>query len=259
MTGGTVHVRRDGGTSLRAATRPTDLVRAGTAILVWILVVSVGLLLTGSRADTVAETVADRAIVRDGTGVPHAIASVLAELFSPVGGVLAILFVAAAVVVVRQQVGAGVRYAVVVAVPWLSTEVVKLLVDRARPDLGAGFPTSPPDSGSFPSGHTALAVALALGAVWLAGRRYRVVVGLLALSGAAAVGVSRLVLGVHYPTDVVASFVATGAVFVVVVTALGVVDRARGTRGRRDDAIGSSARGGHDGAVGSRSRGGVRP
>lgn len=84
-------------------------------------------------------------------------------------------------------------------------EVLKLLFGRERPDTAlAAFPVS---GLSFPSGHSSMAavVFMSIGLL-VAGTRPRhterlyiiFVAGLLAV----LVGVSRVVLGVHYATDV---------------------------------------------------------
>jgi undecaprenyl-diphosphatase len=70
------------------------------------------------------------------------------------------------------------------------------------------------DGWSFPSGHTLNAVTLAGLLAWLIGRRlggwrrvaFDVVVGLWAV----LIGLSRVYLGVHYPSDVLASLAAGG-------------------------------------------------
>ncbi|MFF3330622.1 phosphatase PAP2 family protein [Streptomyces sp. NPDC002888] len=94
--------------------------------------------------------------------------------------------------------------------------VGKRLVRRPRPHRAEDSPfpgrhVPMPESASFPSGHTASAVAFAaaVGPAWPAAT---VPLGLLAC----AVGYSRVHTGVHYPGDVVAGAVlGTGAAAVV--------------------------------------------
>jgi undecaprenyl-diphosphatase len=89
---------------------------------------------------------------------------------------------------------------------------VKLLVERPRPPAGEALTEA---SGfSFPSGHAAAAVAVYAVLALLLARgccgRKRI---LLALAGAfvvLAVGASRVYLGVHYPTDVLAGWLTGG-------------------------------------------------
>ncbi len=80
---------------------------------------------------------------------------------------------------------------------------VKALLDRPRPDL----PVPEHSSASFPSAHAmgSAAVYLTLGvmlAAVLEQRRTKAYVLALALSLAGIIGVTRVMLGVHYPTDV---------------------------------------------------------
>lgn len=89
---------------------------------------------------------------------------------------------------------------------------VKALIGRSRPFLcvpGVRALCSPPSDPSFPSGHAAGSFAFAVFvSVWLLSRpmppvRKWVGVGL-AMAFAVGVGSSRVVLGVHFPSDVFA-------------------------------------------------------
>ena len=87
----------------------------------------------------------------------------------------------------------------------LLTEAIKQLVDRIRPHLNPIAATLGP---SFPSGHASTAAALwaavALVAARWRGRRAWPVLVALAVSIAVAVAASRVLLDVHWLTDVIA-------------------------------------------------------
>ena len=95
--------------------------------------------------------------------------------------------------------------AVVLGGQLLLSNTIKLVVDRARPDI---LPLSAAAGTSFPSGHTtAAAASMATFALLLGrGRSRRTKVALAALAGAiaACVACSRVFLGVHWFTDVLA-------------------------------------------------------
>ena len=103
---------------------------------------------------------------------------------------------------------------------WTTTLLLKWLVGRERPDYAlAALP-----DGSFPSGHSsaiacAAGVTLVLATLFVRRRsQRRLVVGLVA-SAAFAVGIDRLLLGVHWPSDVVAGY-ALGALWVLAAAAV---------------------------------------
>lgn len=100
------------------------------------------------------------------------------------------------------------------------TPILKTIVDRPRPPIGLHEVTE--TTSGFPSGHSAQSAAgwLALGLVlWASGRGWRPLVATIAL--VILVGLSRIVLGVHSPTDVLAGW-AVGLACAVTVVAIGV-------------------------------------
>lgn len=98
--------------------------------------------------------------------------------------------------------------------------IAKDLVQRPRP---RPFPGALHAGGfSFPSGHAMDSISFALSLVvivWLlgAGRSALLFTWILAAAFVLLVGMSRIVLGVHYPTDVLGGF-ALGAAWVALMT-----------------------------------------
>ena len=110
--------------------------------------------------------------------------------------------------------------AVTTAVGPLLNRLAKALVDRSRPVLPE--PVAQADGLSFPSGHaqSAMVAVLVLLLVLLPlvhGRR-RLAAFALAAAWVLAIGFSRVALGVHYVTDVLAGY-ALGAAWVAAMTA----------------------------------------
>ena len=98
-------------------------------------------------------------------------------------------------------------------VPLASVAFLKMVIDRARPDFF--IVGSQPDSMSFPSGHAAFAILFGGILVVVVGdliksrrirRSLQIFLGLLILG----VGISRVYLGVHWPSDVIGGYLFGG-------------------------------------------------
>jgi len=103
------------------------------------------------------------------------------------------------------------RRATFMLIVWGGAEMLefglKLLFHRPRPE--AFFDTPLPQSFSFPSGHALLSLSVYGALAWLAGGwPARIAAIVLAL----VIGASRVYLGVHYATDVIAGYLV-GAVW----------------------------------------------
>ena len=109
--------------------------------------------------------------------------------------------------------GVGADAVLMLLVTHVSVQLLKRAFSRTRPELpvGFGFLADPPDKFSFPSGHAAvsLAVALPFAAALPAS------IGILVLVTALLVGVSRCYLGVHYPGDVLMGWALAGAAWLI--------------------------------------------
>jgi undecaprenyl-diphosphatase len=129
------------------------------------------------------------------------------------------------------------RYAMLMLACSLGTlagmALLKNFYERDRPTVVTHF--DPPGGHSFPSGHSMISAALyitlaVLIARTLKRRRQRVVVVAIGASLTMLIGFSRLFLGVHYPTDVLAGWTA-GLLWALI---CGLIVQRLGKRGTTD-------------------------
>jgi len=137
--------------------------------------------------------------------------------FTALGGVLTLILLtlaAAGFLLLLRQRGATLLLLVAVGGGWALSAAAKALLSRPRPDLvphGSFVHTA-----SFPSGHSMLSAVTyltlaVLVARTLPNRAVKVYVVAVAALLSLGVGVSRVYLGVHWPTDVLAGWAAGAA------------------------------------------------
>ena len=193
--------------------RPVVDVRVIVALTAGLLVLVAGWTLTALPGVGTTELVVDRLLIAHVPPTGVAVSHVVGTVLEPVGGLL-LLVTVAGVVWLRSDLARAVRFAIVAAVSWLSVEPVKLLVHRPRPVLPSVATVH--ESWSYPSGHVALVTGIVAGLVAVTVGRARAQVLAVGPVVVAAVAVSRLVLGVHHPSDVLAAVVWSSAVAVVI-------------------------------------------
>lgn len=160
-------------------------------------------------------------------GAVHSWASplltVVMKLFTLLGSGYALGVIVLAALLIFWEAGSrrsATILAITVAGAFILEQVLKAAFHRARPVPYFGL--AAPDSFSFPSGHALLSFACfatlaALIAPGFANHRARVVIWTAAVIVIAMIGLSRVYLGVHYPTDVIAGYL-TGFIWVFAVS-----------------------------------------
>ena len=122
----------------------------------------------------------------------------------------------------------------VVLVGWIAAfaggaiidQALKMVVHRSRPTYGAAFVQA--GSFSFPSGHamgSMIGYGMLLWAIfvfWHPKRVWKVIIYVLAGLLVLAIGLSRIFLGVHYPSDVAGGWAAALAWLAVCITGVNV-------------------------------------
>ena len=129
--------------------------------------------------------------------------------------VSALTIVAIAAVLLRGKRAYATQFAVTMSAGWLVEYLVKNLFHRGRLPASEAL-IIPPTSYSFPSGHAFVSLVLCALLVYVGFRLVRSCATRSALTAAALVlvlmvGVSRVYLGVHWPSDVLASWFLAAA------------------------------------------------
>ncbi|MCB5272932.1 putative undecaprenyl-diphosphatase YbjG [Arthrobacter sp. SO5] len=211
-----------------AAARPADSPRFWAlpqprhwlllGVLLSAAVLALGLTAQLVPGGSAAELGVDQILSQHHAAVLTGVAMALSVVFGPAPGVVLICAVSLFLWVVRRSLVKAVAFGLVASSGWVASEFFKVIVARQRPNPALLFDPLGPETGSdsFPSGHVSFAVALGFALYFLArGTRWAKVTAAAAAVLALAVAWSRLYIGVHYPTDVTASFLAASAAVIL--------------------------------------------
>lgn|GEM_PF-941040 len=168
----------------------------------------IGVLITSNPGWSAQEIRIVIAVNGTSTAALDAIAHTIAVLLGPTGAAVITLGAMALAALLARSWVLGLRLGILIGFSWGTADLVKALVQRPRPDpaLLPFPPAVEPTTFSYPSGHTAFAVALGVSVfalLTLARARYITLAAAIIL--VAATAWSRVYLGVHYPTDTLAS------------------------------------------------------
>lgn len=160
--------------------------------------------------------------------------TMLMEIVTPLGGVVVVPVIATVAAIVLWRRGArrnATLLAATVIGSTLLNSALKAIFRRRRPDFWEHLVTE--NSYSFPSGHAMATMALAAALVVLTWRtRWRWTAVVIGAIYVLVIGVSRMYLGVHYPSDILAGWSVSVMWVAIVVLVLGRVWAWHGRRQR---------------------------
>jgi membrane-associated phospholipid phosphatase len=203
--------------------RPGDAKRAGRigrGVLAMVLfAVPVALLAFAVREQFDPVVHADNAVIKAATDATRSAGTVDLWLAVQRATQPSLLYCLATPVCLWAWLAKGLRTRAIWAfvtmmVAWNVGLLIKLLVQRARPVVQDPISHSP--GYSFPSGHAFNAAVIATALVFLLwpllGRVGRRVTSAVAVLAVLVVGLDRVFLGVHFPSDVLAGFLLGGGI-----------------------------------------------
>jgi len=141
--------------------------------------------------------------------------------FGGVFGIIALTAILLGLLLRRKMYKNALIVGATVAGAAILNVILKLIFERTRPDLWEQLIVE--TSFSFPSGHSMITAALGLSLIFICwNTRFRWLALALGSSFIIVIGFSRLYLGVHYPTDILAGWVVSAAWLSTVVTIVNV-------------------------------------
>lgn len=161
------------------------------------------------------------------------LADAIASLGDPLP-MLVLLAVACLLGLLRGRLGSVLAAVLVVVGANVTTQLLKALLAHPRVKLAIGG--DPLEPNTFPSGHTTAAASIAVAYAFVAPAALRDLTLALGVAFALAVGCSVVVIGWHYPSDVL------GAYLIVACWGFAVLAAMRAIASRRPRGMGVSSR-----------------
>jgi membrane-associated phospholipid phosphatase len=178
----------------------------GSLLAVWTsITVAVTEFSSVDHLDAVASEDAQERMTRESTSWAEHVANLASTRTA-----LIVTIVAALVLLVRRRWHSAIALALVFPVTQGAVQLVKLIVERPRPAANNAS-LAEAQGFSFPSAHSATSVAVyaTIAFILIRASRHghsRVAIASLATALVIAIGFSRVMLGAHYPTDVLAGW-----------------------------------------------------
>lgn len=183
-------------------------------VIIGAAVLALGFTMKNLPGPTSAEATVDQFLSAHHTPALNAVALAFDTVLGDLSGAILLAVASLYLLLVRRAPVNAIAFGAVTAIGWLSCHLIKAAVARSRPDqtLLVDPLIAAPDTHSFPSGQVCLAAAVAFALYYLAwGTRWQNPALGLGTVFVLVVAWSRLYLGVHYPTDVLASVATTAA------------------------------------------------
>ena len=138
--------------------------------------------------------------------VGTAIANGVVVVFEPLIGAVVIVVVGVLILAATRRMWPPALFLLLTFGTLAGAQVLKWLVQRDRPPLSAlADPPAADPTYSFPSGHTTVATVLVVALLIVVPGGWKWLTGVVGGAVVVLVAVSRVYLGAHYPSDVIAS------------------------------------------------------
>ena len=189
------------------------------AVILALISLTIGFTIKWNPQLLSAEFKTDLFLSQHHTPALNAIALTIQTLLSPIGVLVILIVVFLFLLLVTHSPVNAMAVVSIAGIGWLASGAFKIVVTQPRPNQALLQNSLITESGtdSFPSGHTTFAIMFAVACYFLV-RHTRW--STLTLAGGIlfvmVVGVSRLYLGVHYPSDILGAFLVAATTICLV-------------------------------------------